>query len=98
MPSSDMSSSLGDAGAHGTIRTSGDRRKPPAGLLRSLKVMPGLVPGTHALLACRAQERSGWPGHPRDEVPGGGHDSGEGLPRKVRVERVAQDNESPNRQ
>src|SRR5215471_8862256 len=32
--------------------------------------MPGLVPGIHVL----KQVRRGWPGHPRDEVPGGGHD------------------------
>jgi hypothetical protein len=38
--------------------------------------MPGLVPGIHVLKRKQTQRR-GWPGHPRDEVPGGGHDQSE---------------------
>jgi hypothetical protein len=35
--------------------------------------MPALGAGIHVFAALRRRRR-GWPGHPRDEVPGGGHD------------------------
>jgi hypothetical protein len=38
--------------------------------------MPGLVPGIHVLEARTNKKTWMGPGHPRDEVPEGGHDQG----------------------
>jgi hypothetical protein len=51
----------------------------------------GLVPGIHVLKQEQSQRR-GWPGHPRDEVPGGGHDA---VDKSARIVGITGDGDKP---